>query len=357
LFKGKLKALCSPRVVFVQLADAIMRAIVVGAFMPLAASHGQMTHPPTRIQTAMAGAGTCQGGGCLWFSQGCQPGCSACTDKFSGDTCSEPGGTMAPTLNDAKLRTWQNYSGVYDFTKRNPWRAPGHSPVFSPCGIAGGGQTRHPGNGAVAPPGVTQGADGRDLPEGTKTQWAQGSVQDVAWSIIANHGGGYAYRLCPKSQDLTEACFQTTHLQYAEDQSWIQYGDDTSNRTAFPATRVNEGTFPEGSVWTRNPIPACGQLGGGVGSGVCEYPPQFDPEFPGLFGYGKATCFGVHCTAEQKQYFEDHFRFNIIDQVIVPKDLDIGEYVLSFRWDCEQTPQVWAQCADITVVVADGIVV
>ena len=24
-----------------------------------------------------------------------------------------------------------------------------------------------------------------------------------------------------------------------------------------------------------------------------------------------------------------------------------GEYVLSFRWDCEQTPQIWAGCSDI----------
>jgi hypothetical protein len=26
-----------------------------------------------------------------------------------------------------------------------------------------------------------------------------------------------------------------------------------------------------------------------------------------------------------------------------------GSFVLSFRWDCEQTPQVWSSCADIEV--------
>ena len=26
--------------------------------------------------------------------------------------------------------------------------------------------------------------------------------------------------------------------------------------------------------------------------------------------------------------------------------------MLSFRWDCEQTPQVWANCADVRVVDA-----
>ena len=25
------------------------------------------------------------------------------------------------------------------------------------------------------------------------------------------------------------------------------------------------------------------------------------------------------------------------------------EYVLSWRWDCEQTPQVWNSCADVTI--------
>lgn len=270
---------------------------------------------------------------------------------------------MAPTLNDPTLRTWRDAYGKYDFTKDNPWRSPGYAPVGSPCGLAGGGSVRHPGNGASAPKGVTQGADGRELPEGAKTQWAQGSAQEVAWAIAANHGGGYAYRLCPKSSNLTEACFQSNHLQYASDQSWVQYGDDKSNRTAIPATRVAKGTFPAGSVWTRNPIPACGQLNGGVGDGECQSPPQFDPPLPGLYGYGEATCFqgsagaGKHCTPAEAKYFKDHFAFNIIDQVRVPKNIDLGEYVLSFRWDCEQTPQVWAQCADINIIPADSVVV
>merc|ERR1712232_711089 len=147
----------------------------------------------------------------------------------------------------------------------------------------------------------------------------------------------------------------SNHLQFASDQSWIQYGDDKSNRTAIPAARTSQGTHPAGSQWTRNPIPACGQLNGGVGDGVCDYPPQFDPPLPYLYGYGSATCFqgsaghGGHCTAEDSRYFKDHFAFNIIDTVKVPEDLDAGEYLLSFRWDCEQTPQVWAQCADITI--------
>jgi hypothetical protein len=37
----------------------------------------------------------------------------------------------------------------------------------------------------------------------------------------------------------------------------------------------------------------------------------------------------------------DHiFHFNIVDLLRVPRDIESGEYTLSFRWDCEQTPQI-----------------
>jgi len=341
----------------------------------MGAGHFQMTIPATRFHDGPHGLsvgnvtyepepGPHRGGyGCLWFSQGCQPGCSACSDKTSGDTCSEPGGTMKPTLNDKKLRTYTNIFGIIDATKHNPWRAPGYSPVFSPCGLAGGGTNAHEENGAKAPPGVKQGLDGRDMKEGPRTQWPQGSVQDVAFSITANHGGGYAYRLCPKSGDLTEECFQKHHLQYASaSTSWIQYGDDASNRTAIPATRTSEGTNPKGSVWTKNPIPACAWGAGGVGDPRCAAP-QFEPPLPGLFGYGSAACFtghagaGGHCTDAQRQFTATHFNFHVLDKVMVPTDLPVGEYALSFRIDCEQTPQVWAQCADITITAKSAVVV
>ena len=40
----------------------------------------------------------------------------------------------------------------------------------------------------------------------------------------------------------------------------------------------------------------------------------------------------------------------IVDKVHVPKDLPPGDYVVQWRWDCEQTPQIWAGCGDVTVV-------
>ena len=180
-------------------------AAVLAAVLPVVAGHAQMQHPPPRSATGvpntLAGAGECLGGGCLFFSQGCQPGCSNCTDTFGSDTCSEPGKTMEPTLNDKELRTYKdlfdNATGkMVDWTRSMPWRSPGHSPVFSPCGIDGGGKTLHPANGAF-PVGKSIGTDGRSLEEGPKTVWRRGEAADVAWSITANHGGGCK---CPPSR-------------------------------------------------------------------------------------------------------------------------------------------------------------
>jgi hypothetical protein len=34
----------------------------------------------------------------------------------------------------------------------------------------------------------------------------------------------------------------------------------------------------------------------------------------------------------------------------VPQNLKPGEYTLNWRWDCEQSSQIWENCADVTVV-------
>ena len=34
------------------------------------------------------------------------------------------------------------------------------------------------------------------------------------------------------------------------------------------------------------------------------------------------------------------FDYMMVDRLKVPKDISAGEYVLSWRWDCEETPQV-----------------
>lgn len=92
------------------------------------------------------------------------------------------------------------------------------------------------------------------------------------------------------------------------------------------AVRTNIGTYPMGSEWTRNPIP---MENPNAPMGKGRYIPI--PDMPLIFGRGP-------------------FPFNIVDTIHVPNDIASGEYVVSWRWDAEQTKQVWAQCGDVIVL-------
>merc|ERR1711988_1947624 len=65
-----------------------------------------------------------------------------------------------------------------------------------------------------------------------ETVWALGSVQEVGWYVLANHGGGYAYRLCKLNEnhdydaDVSEECFNSGHLSFVGDKQWIQLRRD-----------------------------------------------------------------------------------------------------------------------------------
>ena len=305
---------------------------------------------------------------CLWFNEGCAIGCKSCEAGKCGhikssvlDKCCPE--QMEPTLKDPRLRTYSGFLAdvAMDHT---PWRAPGFAPVYDPCGIASGVPAGvNPGPINPPPIGIKQGLSMQDLPElpDVKTRWPAGSIQDVAWAINANHGGGYAYRICPKTSGAksTETCFQKNHLKFIGNQSWIQFGDDMNNRTAIAAVRTVEGTNPAGSQWTKNPIPACGGVSGGDISKRCDKA-QFEPPLAdvikghpkyapldGLYGFGVPA---LETSVDELRFWTSRFHFNIIDKVHIPQDLPAGEYLLSFRWDAEQTPQIWTNCADVTIV-------
>lgn len=258
-----------------------------------------------------------------------------------------------PTLTD-EMRTFQDMyiegMGDWDFTKTHPWRSPGSAPIFSPCGIAGGNPYGCPVGGSEGDcPGGGFGygpaAEDAEFPNVVTTEWKMGGTGEVGWGIIANHGGGYSYRLCkvPEEGVVTEECFQKMPLEFNGDMQWVQYGEGGS-KVEFPANRTKTGTFPEGSHWTKNPIPACGNIDGGWmenGPGCLDSGSQFPPPAPGLLGYGEN-----HLTPGQPD-----FLFTIMDEVMVPADIIPGEYVLSFRWDCEQTSQIWNACSNIKIVL------
>eukprot|EP00092_Neocalanus_flemingeri_P021199 GFUD01022973.1.p1 GENE.GFUD01022973.1~~GFUD01022973.1.p1 ORF type:complete len:364 (+),score=83.36 GFUD01022973.1:28-1119(+) len=265
-----------------------------------------------------------------------------------------------PTL-DPSLRTYQDYvipntNKTVDYTARYPWRSPGSAKIVSPCGVGGGNPAGCP-IGAKTTDclggGYSYGpkAEVLKLNNSVTSNWSIGGVAEVAWGLLANHGGGYSYRLC-KVEDLdsldtvSEECFQQMPLEFVGETQWIQYGDDIANRTEIKANRTTTGTFPAGSHWTKLPVPACldpHKYGGGFFSPdtSCSYGTQFPEPAPGLHGYGSRYL------APGKT----DFTWSIVDLVRVPEDIQPGYYVLSFRWDCEQTPQVWNTCANLQLVV------
>merc|ERR1719375_957912 len=94
--------------------------------------------------------------------------------------------------------------------------------------------------------------------------WTAGGIAEVAWMVGANHGGGYLYSVCPKGRALTESCFFFHNLEFASDEHTIHWLDDSRPDINIPAVDVTEGTFPTGSAWRRNPIPACNCDQGGA---------------------------------------------------------------------------------------------
>ncbi len=40
----------------------------------------------------------------------------------------------------------------------------------------------------------------------------------------------------------------------------------------------------------------------------------------------------------------------IVDMVLIPPDLEPGDWVLGWRYDCEESSQVWSSCSDVRVV-------
>jgi len=364
----------------------MMYLFVSTAFLQLAPSHGhaQMTWPPSRQHFgSLEKAGACNHLECEWTSHG----------------VTIPG---EPSLNEADRTTnVEVSSGPSDWSRKNPWRAPGTAPVFgSGCGVAAG-RPHQPSAiveetaGMYDPWGYAAGTDASfiDSWQQEPTVWHSGGIEEVAWAIHINHGGGYSWRLCPKDGEINEECFQRNVLRFAGDKQWIQYGNLTVDtpvprvgdempvggealrlpRFEIPLHLVTEGTHPSGSHWARNPIPECKicdfapyanitdeeekhkYLAGCHGGNMLACPPgmtQFPEPLSGLSGQMPMWVNNLPPTPGVWGR-SIGFPFSIVDRVIVP-DLPAGDYLLSWRWDVEQTPQVWQNCADIRIVVEDS---
>jgi len=243
-----------------------------------------------------------------------------------------------------------------DYFQFAPWRAPGSAPVHDSCGVAGGVL---PGQGPAAAGGDYQstvhakrGDIGSTLPaRPTGTEWHAGEEVDVAWVQKAWHGGGYQYRLCPAESPLTEKCFQSHPVPFANGNSMLRWAN--GEELVFNATDVSVGTLPEGSTWRRGPFPRGPWEWYNWAASpepVCEEtlecrnahtrpktPPGHDPS------EGTAPC---KCSGSGDG---DLYKVEIVDKLRLPTDLPAGDWVLGWRWDCEESTQVWNSCSDVTI--------
>lgn len=349
------------------------------------------------------------GQSCLWWSQGCSIGCKECAtaipgfDQFHGvapqagklgfntrycNSSWNSEGAHVPMINATlPKKAWTlniaaEEGSVEDAYKFNPWRAPGYAPVIDPCGQAGGkykNQTIGGDSIYSTTPLATMGDMGSKLPKlpasFKQAKWVAGEYAEVAWGPLYNHGGGYQYRLCSAKEALTEECFQKTPLEFDRTKQTLVWntkavpGHDSStpaipagagSTLRFPVPEpifVDEGTWPRKSTWARDPLPRIqDNLAGLANASSCPGPNgksgpgclSFKPPCP--WDHGMLNCTGNGCHGTGMGACSADWVIGLVsDMVMIPKNLVPGEYVLSWRWDCEETAQIWANCADVTI--------
>ena len=170
-----------------------------------------------------------------------------------------------------------------------------------------------------------------------------GNLVETGWYIRANHGGGYAFRLCAKSSSNSSGSNCSTESDFLKlpylkfEATKLRWNDGSEEN--ITGTYITEGTFPEGSMWAMNPLPQSPSADFPPPCKSGTKPPVKAPMALGKYGHNPGRCAGNWPTT-----------VSIIDSVRVPSDTPAGEYVLSWRWDCEMTAQVWNACSDITIV-------
>jgi len=105
---------------------------------------------------------------------------------------------------------------------------------------------------------------------------------------------------------------------------------------------VSTGTLPAGSTWAKNPLPRNDTANTGR---------SFAPKCEEVTNCGSESRTSSRCLCSGMW---GPYDVEIVDQVRVPKNLPPGDYVLGWRWDCEESNQIWASCSDVTVKAADS---
>ena len=156
--------------------------------------------------------------------------------------------------------------------------------------------------------------------------YAQGQTIDVTWCVNADHGGVYSYRLCD-DPDIVKKFYEATPLTKAEQ-------------------LAAEQCFQEG-------ILRCDDVDGND----CGLEPRCQADWgcaadPGKYFHCQGDYGGYSCknTGESCQGGSVVRR-----KVKIPSDFNPGQTILSWRWDSDETTEVFAACADISIVTATNL--
>jgi len=381
------------------LDSMVLRVAGLSVCIATVAAHGELVWPTSRNavdsdEVNCPQGDSCnskvKGGGCVnvthpgesclngqaafWYSQGCFIGCPTC-DHISGrrqtDLCGLGKKASLPEYGRTVNLNSTRFSEL-DIYQHNPWSAPGSAPVADACGLAAGSPWAW--NNAEAgfyvnTTNARHGMTGTQLPERpTGVQWQIGGEATVSWRVRNNHGGGYQYRLCPASEELSEECFQRHPLDFVPEKAGFLF-EDGSYELIEPV-HVNVGVLPLGSTWARIPV-APTKLGP-----YCIAGPNDDPNAPNscaaknnpITPCGCTPCPqtpGSDCSRCDNCYEQPSYTpythngkpvegvnpiAGIMDVVKIPGNLPPGKYVLGWRYDCEATAQVWSNCADIELM-------
>jgi len=304
---------------------------------------------------------------------------------------SKNGGTLStPLLNPTDHFALASY-GIIDKAffnndhSKTPWTSPGkfdhemardlipgHPETLHPCGCNAGNVEHCAGVTSASGFGETTQGGTVNPPE-----WVIGSYQETAWNAWVNHGGGYIYMLCKKTnfdscrdtqlpnnpaqatQSQKDAylrcvweCFESNTLEWAPESQKLQFQNDACTYASMdPLEKSGEN----GHIWRYTPIPDSQQVTNG-GEGVCMW------ESLNGFSNDKAkdeftASFGTKDVCDSGRDAHTPHNWHVKDKVKVPIDLEAGEYLLSWRWDSYKADQMWTNCADLKIIASSSSVI
>jgi hypothetical protein len=103
-------------------------------------------------------------------------------------------------------------------------------------------------------------------------------------------------------------------------------------------------------MWRKNPIPpGVWAREGATFEPVCKESQACIDSYSLGGGYDSNRAYGLcKCSGLGLKLSTS---LEVVDRVVVPSSTAPGSYVLQWRWDCEESDQIWASCSDITIAV------